>query len=92
MNKQALIDMGGKLWEKGEICRIYVKSEVIKKLIDFDAECKKNCYLAKNTKAIFQRIDSEGAWLNCNTGKFESKKVTVQTWFEQCQYADKFGY
>lgn len=90
--ESTLIGMGLKVWEKGSVKRIYVKADDVKKIIDFDNECEKDAYLEKNTKAIFQRINSEGAWLNCESGKLESKKPTVQNWLETSEFSEKFGY
>jgi len=90
--EKKLIDMGLKVWEKGNVKRIYVKSSTIKSIMDFDSEIKKDSYLEKNTKAIFSRIDSDGAWLNCETGKLESKKPTVQNWFQNSEFKNLFGY
>lgn len=84
--EQKLIELGAKIWEKESIKRIYVKSALIKKLINFAEECKKDAYLEKNTKAIFARIDKEGAWFNCDSQKFESKKASVQDWFDTSEF------
>lgn len=89
---EKLIEMGCKVWEKGAVKRIYIKSDTIKKLINFDSECAKNSYLEKNTKAIFQRIDSEGAYFCFKSNKIESKKVSVQDWFENDEFSSTFGY
>ena len=87
-----LIEKGLKIWEKGNVKRIYVKADTIKKIIDFEENCQGDSFLEKNTKAIFQRINSNGAWLNCDNDKFESKKATVQNWFENSEFSEKFGY
>tara|TARA_R110002012_G_scaffold38628_1_gene107279 strand:+ start:29 stop:313 length:285 start_codon:yes stop_codon:yes gene_type:complete len=90
--ENTLIEMGLKVWEKGAVKRIYVKADTIKQIIDFDYECKINEFLEKNTKSIFSDINNEGAWLNCETGKLESRKPRVQAWFRTSPYAEKFGY
>ena len=87
-----LKNMGLKIWAKGGIKRIYVKSKDVKKLIDFDTLCLENSCLEKNTRAIFKNIDCEGAWLNCDTGQLESKKPTVQAWFEYSEFSERCGY
>lgn len=92
LSKESLIAAGGKYWEKGNIQRVYVKSDQIKKLINWEKEIEKDSYLEKNTKAIMQRINSEGAWLNVKTKKIESRKATVQNWFETSEFSSIFGY
>lgn len=88
--KEQVIEAGGKEWSKGALNRVYVKSEVVKKLIDFDKQCE-DSYFEKNTKAIFQRIDSNQTWFNVKTGKFESKKVSVDAFFNTGIYSELFN-
>lgn len=90
--KEKLLEMGCKIWSKSNVSRVYVKAEHVKKLINFEAKCAVDCFLEKNTKAIFQRINSEGAWFNVESNKLESKKASVQYWFETSEFKELFGY
>lgn len=81
--KTDLTNLGAKVWEKGSIKRIYVKSTHIKSLIDFDAQCEKDSYFEKNTKSIFSRINSEGAWFDLAENCFDSKKPSVRCWLQE---------
>lgn len=87
--KSQVIEAGGKLWEKGNIHRVYIKSNVVKKLIDFEKQCE-DSYFEKNTKSIFKRMDSNQTWFNVETGLFESKKTTVDNFFNNGVYRDLF--
>jgi hypothetical protein len=84
--EEQIINAGGKKWSKGDIERVYVKSDCLKSLINFDMLCEEDKYLEKNTKALFQRVNSEGAWFNCKTNQLESKKVSVQAWFDSEEF------
>jgi len=89
--KEQVINAGGKEWKKANMHRIYVKSNVVKKLINFEKKCEGDSYFEKNTKAIFQRMDSNQTWFNVDTKTFESKKVSVDTFFNSSVYSDLFN-
>lgn len=88
LSKEQVISAGGKEWSKGEIERVYVKSSTIKTLINYDEECKKDCYFEKNSAQVLKRLDKDGAWFNVKTSKFESKKTSVQTWLESLEISN----
>ena len=77
---QILLNMGLKVWEKGSMKRIYINKA--EQFVEFAEKAGLDMAYIECRSAFVNRINSNPTWFDCKTGKFESKKVTVNTLFE----------
>ena len=80
---ERLTGCGGKSWTKESLNRIYISKE---SFIKFAAENKLSCVFVGGLHSAIKRISTtdsaKKAWYNINDNKFESKKVSIQCFFD----------
>jgi len=78
-----LIQAGGKVWEKDSKKRIYLSSDVFASFArDNNIDVDFVGGLHQAVKRISIKDDICKAWFNCETMKFESKKPSIQCYFD----------
>lgn len=77
---EVLLEMGLKIWEKGAMKRIYINKA--EQFVEFAQKAGLDMDYIECRSAFVNRINSNPTWFDCKTGKFESKKVTINTLFE----------
>ena len=77
---EILLDLGIKVWEKGNMKRIYINKA--SQFYAFAKEANLD-YATVNAYAHFaKRIDSNKTWFDLVTNKFASEKTTINTLFK----------
>lgn len=78
--EQILLSINLKVWEKGAMKRIYINKA--EQFVKFAEEAGLDMDYIECRSAFVNRINSNPTWFDCKSGKFESKKVTINTLFE----------
>lgn len=77
INKQELIEAGGKLWEKGNMSRIYLNAQACKNLFE-KAGCK-----AEYSKMEEKSLRKAKTFFDNNTSELKSDVGTVRVMFNR---------
>ena len=73
LTKKALIEIGGKLWEKKQIERVYLNAETCKKIIG----------TSKYTEMQEECLRKAKTFFDCKTNELKSDTGTVRVMFNQ---------
>lgn len=80
-----LLAMGLKVWEKGSMKRIYINKA--EQFMEFAERANLDMEYIAVRMHFVNRISSNKTWFDCNTNKFKSEKVTINTLFETLKIA-----
>ncbi len=78
LNKEMLISLGGKLWEKNGMERVYLSIEVVKELTGVEDSMGFNCLREPSDKAKKAKT-----FFNVNTGELTSDVGVIRTEFRR---------
>lgn len=82
IDEQKMIECGGKLWEKADKKRIYFRTDsflAYAKEVGIETD-----FLSfHGTHGAIKKINSNKAWFECASQKFESDKTTIQQYFDE---------